>query len=305
MSLEKFSKKLNSAIKNKNKDESLLSRELKLVRGDFLFNLFSYTKTSIDFLSVKNEILFVNGKIYIKINDIYFEIVNRYFLKKVKEPYESQANITINFLKKFKVEPKIILDVGSCWGEYSLILGRHFINSTIYSIEGSHKNYEILLSNISFKLNDIKNVKTFNCIISDNNTTKYITNLVSTMNSVRDKIPINETTYSKVKSLKLSNFLLENNLNYIDFLKLDIEGHEINLLNDLLDLEIKYGQIEIINKNTFQQNLEFLQLLSNKFTLFDNESFNEINVENLKNFLEQKLLKHSAFDVFINSKNIK
>ena len=158
MNLENFSQKLNLVIKNKIKDESLLSNKARLVRGSFFFNLISYTNKVINYLRFKNDLLFIDGKSYIKFNGLYFEIVDRSFLKKVDKPYVSSANITIKFLDKFKIIPKIIVDVGACWGEFSLLLGKYFNQSSIYAIEGSYENYKILCNNISFKLNNVQNV---------------------------------------------------------------------------------------------------------------------------------------------------
>ncbi len=304
MSLENFSQKLNLAIKNKIKDESLLSNKARLLRGSFLFNLLSYINKVINYLRFKNDLLFIDGKAYIKFNDLYFEIVNKYFLKRVDKPFVSKANLIIKFLDKFKFVPKIIVDVGACWGEYSLILGKHFNKGSIYAIEGSYENYKILCNNISFKLNNVQNVKPYNYIISDSNNFKYITNTISTTNIVKNEINKEDLNYSKVNSIKLSNFLNDNNLTYIDFLKLDIEGHELNLISDILDLDIKYGQIEIININSLEKNLEFLKLLTNKYILIDSENFKEIDFNELKNYVEKKFNDFVAFDIFIVSKSI-
>ena len=99
MDIKKFSEKINISIQKKIKDESLLSKKYKLVRGDFIFNLFSYTNSIINYLSFKNDILFNNGKMYIKINDLYFEIVSRYFLKSVNKPFVGIAKSIIYFFK--------------------------------------------------------------------------------------------------------------------------------------------------------------------------------------------------------------
>ena len=87
MSLKKFSQKLNLAIENHIKDESLLSHKIRLIRGSFFFNLISYINKVINYLRFKNDILFIDGKAYIKFNDLYFEIVNRLFLKKVDKAF--------------------------------------------------------------------------------------------------------------------------------------------------------------------------------------------------------------------------
>lgn len=302
MDIKKFSEKINISIQKKIKDESLLSKKFKLVRGDFIFNLFSYTNSIINYLSFKNDILFNNGKMYIKINDLYFEIVSRYFLKSVNKPFVGIAKSIIYFLNNFKFEPKIIIDVGACWGEYSMLLSKYYTKSTIYAIEGSYKNYNILNNNISFEKNNIDNIQTYNYIISDSNDFRYISNSIGTMNFVKNEIDKDELNYSKVKSMQLSNFIKENNLDYIDFLKLDIEGGELNLITDLLNLNIKYGQIEIINTNSFEKNIEFLNLLAKKYILIDEEDFKEISTNELKYYVKTKLDNLSAFDIFIASK---
>ena len=304
MNIDKFAKDLLFAINNNIIDKKLLSEDLKGFRGGYFFLLISLLNKVIAYFNFKNKIIFTNQKPYIKINDIYFEIVNKYFLKIVNEEYVSKSNLIIKFLNKFKFKPKIIVDVGACWGEYSLILGRYSNESFIYAIEGSQKNYKILRNNITFELNKIKNVESYNYIVSDNNNFKFIKNIIATTNTVENDISKNKQNYSKVKSITLKKFLFENKLNHIDFLKLDIEGHEINLIKDILDIDIKYGQIEIINLNSLEENLKFLEQLSTKYKLYDSENFNIIEENKIKLYTADKLESLVAFDVFIVSKNI-
>jgi len=304
MSIDKFAKDLLFAINNNIIDKKLLSEDVKGFRGGYFFLLIILLNKVINYFNFKNKIIFTNQKPYIKINDLYFEIVNKYFLKIVNEPYVSKSYLIINFLHNFNFKPKIILDVGACWGEYSLILGRHFNESHIYAIEGSQLNYKILRNNITFELNKIKNVESYNYIVSDNNNYKFIKNIIGTTNTVENYISKKNKIYSKVKSVTLKKFLFENKLTHIDFLKLDIEGHEINLIKDILDIDIKYGQIEIININSLEENFKFLEQLSTKYKLFDTETFNLIEEKKLKTYISDKLVHLVAFDVFIISKNI-
>ena len=304
MSIDKFAKDLLFAINNNIIDKKLLSEDVKGFRGGYFFLLIILLNKVINYFNFKNKIIFTNQKPYIKINDLYFEIVNKYFLKIVNEPYVSKSYLIINFFHNFNFKPKIILDVGACWGEYSLILGRHFNESHIYAIEGSQLNYKILRNNITFELNKIKNVESYNYIVSDNNNYKFIKNIIGTTNTVENYISKKNKIYSKVKSVTLKKFLFENKLTHIDFLKLDIEGHEINLIKDILDIDIKYGQIEIININSLEENFKFLEQLSTKYKLFDTETFNLIEEKKLKTYISDKLVHLVAFDVFIISKNI-
>ena len=69
-------------------------------------------------------------------------------------------------------------------------------------------------------------------------------------------------------------------------------------------MNIKYGQIEIININSLEKNLEFLKLLTSKYILIDSENFKEIDFNLLKNYVVKKLNDFVAFDVFIVLKSI-
>jgi len=53
MSLENFSQKLILAIKNKIKDESLLSKETRFMRGSYLFGLLSFVNKVINITPIK------------------------------------------------------------------------------------------------------------------------------------------------------------------------------------------------------------------------------------------------------------
>lgn len=304
MSIDKFAQNLLIALKNNVQDNRLLSKDIRGFRSGYFFGLIIFLNKVINYFSFKNEIIFTNKKPYIKINKIYLEIVNKYFLKNINEPYISDANLIINFLNKYKFEPKIILDVGACWGEFSLILGKHYNESHIYAIEASEKNYKILCDNINFKLNNFKNVKPFKFIVSDKENYKYIKNIIGTTNIVKDNIKKDDKNYSKIKTITLKKFLSENKLTHIDFLKLDIEGHELNLINDILDIDINFGQIEIINLNSIEENLKFLKQLSTLYKLFDGKNFNLIDLNNLKTYILDQLNNSIAFDIFIISKKI-
>ena len=304
MSIDKFAKSLLFAFKNNIQDDKLLSKDIRGIRSGYFFGLIIFLNKVINYFSFKNEIIFTNKKPYIKINEIYLEIVNKYFLKIVKEPYVSDASLIINFLNKFKFKPKIIVDIGACWGEFSLILGKHFNESQIYAIEGSEKNYKILCDNIKFKLNKINNVKPFNLIVSDSENHKFIRNIIGTTNIVKEKISNDDKNYSKIDTITLKKFLIENKITHIDFLKLDIEGHELNLIIDILNVDIKYGQIEIININSIEENFKFLEQLSTRYKLFDGQDFDPIDIKKLDTYIANKLNNSIAFDVFIISKEI-
>jgi hypothetical protein len=72
-----------------------------------------------------------------------------------------------------------------------------------------------------------------NLAISDKNGFVYITNGIGTMPQVQNYDPT-VSNLVKVKAQTLSRFFQEKNIDYADVVKLDIEGHEPKLINDLL-----------------------------------------------------------------------
>lgn len=312
MKFEDFKKKVNFAIINNKVDEETINIKNRGLRGHFIFHLISYTNRVLNYFLLKNEISFINKKPYIKINGLYFEIVSQSFLKKYNETWISEAQKTIKFIKKFKINPKVIIDIGSCWGEFSMILAKEYKNSKVYSIEGSNQNFKILNSNIALEINNINNIKTYNYIISHLNGQKYIDNKIATSNRVFHD-DIEQEKLQKTQSFTLKNFLEMNNIICIDYIKIDIEGHEINLIDDLLDLDIKFGQIEIIEINELHKNINFLKLLTKKYILLDYDSLSKINFNDIDKYTSNKLLMKKkifqrnivAFDIYIISKSQK
>jgi FkbM family methyltransferase len=123
-----------------------------------------------------------------------------------------------------------MLDIGANIGlwiiTYSTILNK---NSKIYAFEPQYKIYQCLMKNIF--LNNANNVIPYNFGLSDENTTHYMnvdyhqqTNFgaISIVNKHNDN------------SLQIQCKIgYELNLNNIGFIKIDIEGHEIQALKGL------------------------------------------------------------------------
>ena len=312
MTLQDFQKKVHFAISNNKVDEETVNIKNRGLRGRFIFHLLSYTNRVLNYFLLKNEISFINKKPYIKINGLYFEIVSQFFLKKYNETWVSEAQKTIEFIKKFKVNPKVIIDIGSCWGEFSMILAKEYNNSKVYSIEGSYQNFIVLNSSIALEINNINNIKTYNYIISNLDGHKYIDNKISTTNRVFD-YDFEQGKLKKTKSFTLKSFLEINNITCIDYIKIDIEGYELNLIDDLLNLDIKFGQIEIIEINELHKNINFLKLLTKKYILLDCDSLSKINFDDIDKYTSNKLSMKkmlfqrniAAFDIYIISKSQK
>ena len=120
---------------------------------------------------------------------------------------------------------KDIIDCGANLGSHSLMFHKYFPKSQIYSFEPSSTNYELLLSNTK----KIDHIHTFKTALS------------STRGTLRMEIPFSwnrgstTVTVSKsgelVQSSLLDDFALEN----ISFIKIDVEGHELELIKGSLN----------------------------------------------------------------------
>ena len=121
-----------------------------------------------------------------------------------------------------------ILDLGANIGYYTIMMSKKGA-SKIYAIEPDSKNFLLLAKNV--QLNELNNVELEMVAASDNNGTAkfYLSNKsnVNTMNPAGDHLT---GKYVTIETVKTSDYIKGKN---IDLIRMDIEGHEVNVLNDL------------------------------------------------------------------------
>ena len=203
-------------------------------------------------------------------------------------------------------KPEIIIDVGSCWGETSLYLAKRYGGSIIFSIEGSTDNFVIQLENKTKQDFETANLYIDNLIISDKDGSAYITNGIGTMHQVQNYDP-KVSNLIKVKAQTLTRFFQEKNIDYADIVKIDIEGHEPKLINDLLVLDIRFLFIEVGSLfHPIEVSYNFLLTLSKKFEIIDIDTYEKIDVDDLMNYLSRKVAANPIplFDLFLKRKRV-
>ena len=140
-----------------------------------------------------------------------------------------------------------LLDVGSHCGEYINSINSKFKIDKIFGFEPNPKSYEILIK----KIKNLNNVEVFNFAVGKDNeistlnqniesssssinqlneNSKYFKRKYFFFNFLRKKKFINPI---KIKTVSLSNFLEDKNLDLIDLLKIDTEGYEFNVIKGL------------------------------------------------------------------------
>ncbi|KKQ89823.1 MAG: hypothetical protein UT12_C0007G0020 [Candidatus Curtissbacteria bacterium GW2011_GWC2_38_9] len=153
---------------------------------------------------------------------IYPRFVQHY-VKNKYEPFSSE--IIKNYLKPNST----FVDLGAHFGYYSLLAYHSQKNTKIIAIEPVKKNFEVLKKNI--KLNNVKNAKLYNFAASNKKEVKDF-NLTEASDSAGFyEHPLTKTKkIIKIKSYPPDQILKKKK---IDFIKIDIEGHEMAVLEGL------------------------------------------------------------------------
>jgi FkbM family methyltransferase len=208
--------------------------------------------------------------------------------------------LKINSQKKFQNEGQMyeiffrktaklnFVDIGSNFGEISIYIAKKFPQTKVLSIEASRVNCFIQKNNI--KINNVSNIILENAIVSNKNGFKYISKDLGSENYVNNSKLSN---FKKVRSSTLHELLKKNNINFIDFLKIDIEGHIPFLSEDLVNLnikkKIKFCMISF-EKNSFESYKNILDNFKKNSLIFDITGMN-ITKKISSIYLENKLRK--------------
>jgi len=124
-----------------------------------------------------------------------------------------------------------VVDIGAHYGYFSIFAAKNTApDSTIYSIEPSQQNFNTLKKNLSDC--NIQNVIPFQMAIGGENGTLDLFTGRSINHSLIENYALlgKEKKTQKVEVKTLENFIIENKIEHIDFLKMDCEGAEYAIL---------------------------------------------------------------------------
>jgi FkbM family methyltransferase len=182
--------------------------------------------------------------------------------------YDQESNGESTILKKIsQFNPDVIIDGGANVGNYAKLIGDLCPSSKVYCFEPVTQTFDKLKNNL---INNSKIIATNKGLYSEN--CSKIINLfnynehssIFDLNNVFEK----STNSTVVELIKGDDFLLQNNIKSVFFLKLDVEGAEYDALkgfenslkNNLIKLiQFEYGYINIKTKHLLVDFYEFFE----------------------------------------------
>lgn len=153
------------------------------------------------------------------------------------------------FLHRFLKKDMIFVDVGSNQGEYTLFAAKRLTHGRVLAFEPLPSIRNVLNENIS--LNGFRNIDVFNCGLSDREGTVQIHEIENVHEGLATFYPgdrISKIAF-QVQLKSLDNIFETLNLNRLDFIKIDIEGGELEALKGSRNVIQKYHPVLMVEIN--------------------------------------------------------
>ena len=227
---------------------------------------------------------YIYPKVYYKFSDKFpiFETKSGLKIKIRKYSTDLMALTHVWLIEEYKSknfeinDTDVIIDVGGHIGLFSLYASQFCKNGLIYSFEPVPENYDLLIDNV--RSNDLNQIKPFNLAVSNSNSDiKLYLNDDEAGHSMFSKSSKSIT----VDSISLQQIFDNNNIENCNFLKLDCEGTEYEILENLPTSyfdKIKKIVIEYHMADTHPELLENLKkiLIKQNYSLKTKKLFSDI-----------------------------
>jgi FkbM family methyltransferase len=186
--------------------------------------------------------------------------------------HDIHSNGEITVLKKIaKMNPTLIIDGGANIGDYCILANQIMPHCKIFAFEPVENTFQKLLVNIK-DLNNIVPIK--NGLFKDNCEMEINLFNSNEHSSIYDIEGLAHGSDQKqtIELIKGDDFIKENNIDSIDFLKLDIEGAEHDALLGF-ENAIKNGKIKSVQFEYGYINISTKKLLIDYYNFFKENGY--------------------------------
>lgn len=183
-----------------------------------------------------------------------------------------------NVVSKYMPSNPILFDVGANFGNYSKMLKKYLPESTIFAFEPNMKAFEVLKNNLS----NIENIKIENVGLGsqkkDNefmytySDVRYSAVGTLQKDSLKQHMVNDKIEKINIKIDTIDNYCHENKINKIDFIKIDTEGYELEILKGALSM-IKNDKMNIIQFEFNEMNIYGRVFLKDFYEILNNYNF--------------------------------
>lgn len=162
---------------------------------------------------------------------------------------------SLKLIKDNNIKKPIILDIGANYGFVSLALQTNLdFNAEIYSFEPHPDIYNVLERSIEF--NKIHNIRVENVAVGRENSLVDLNLFGQSSNVIESEWSTIRKV--KIKQINLDTFLTKENISP-NFIKIDVDGYELNVLIGLKETILSCKPIMVIETNDNEEILDFLR----------------------------------------------
>ena len=223
--------------------------------------------------------------------------------------YFQKKKIINLFKKKFNTQI-VVFDVGAHYGETIKLFLKNLNVKKIYSFEPSPINFEVLRNNtLRYRSNT---VRIFNSGLGEKISTDLINQTIESSSSTMNQINTESKYFKKklkilnikdknkffkkfeVKLLTLDYFIKKNSIDFIDLLKIDTEGYELNILKGLSEYSDKVHLVY------FEHHYDDMIIKNYKF----GDIHDLLIKKNFKMIKKSKMIFRKSFEYVYENQNI-
>lgn len=209
--------------------------------------------------------------------------------------FNLKADSSKGVVKHLPSSGGLILDIGANIGQTSLWMADELKSKEIeiIAVEPYPSTYEKLICNIN--LNQFKNITPINIAFGNSDSKLLMEGCSSNSGAFRINSSSKTGEFVEVSQTTLDNYFKDNN-KQVNFIKIDVEGFEYNVIKGGEQTIKEYYPtlfIEIDNENLKTQNSSALDLLA----LLRNYGYNSILKSDTLTEVQMNELEHCHFDI--------